>query len=192
MCDARFNARVALICHMSETRIRSKYRSCSCKDAFLNSNPIVVPAAELERLCAIDSVLRKKAFDEGHSHVIALVPAKRGRRGRHVGDFVAVAPSQLAVNFNAAGKAIRAKRGSLRLVPARRLRRKTCPVGSTLCVPVDSIRVVDDVNPQPSNGTTRKRLLGGDRPIVESPPASSSLRQVRRRLRVKTSLKQDA
>ena len=73
-----------MITHLSETRLRSRHRTSTCRDIFLMSNPALVPADVLASLHMRDTALRKNALKSGHSHVIVVKPAKRGARGKQL------------------------------------------------------------------------------------------------------------
>ena len=77
LCKTVFNSRLALVTHLSETRVRSKIRNTSCGIMF-HKNPL--PLLDVERANELndrDRLLRKTAAKDGHSHHLARVPAQR-------------------------------------------------------------------------------------------------------------------
>ena len=76
VCGNDFRSRLRLITHLSETRVRSKHRSCNCRSMFLASDPPSIAASVLTKLNLADQKARHHANKCGHSHVIATLPAK--------------------------------------------------------------------------------------------------------------------
>lgn len=79
ICHTDFN-RIALIAHLGDTRVRSRIRNICCAPEYRKTDPPPLPAEEFVRLNDIARLARKRAFDQGHSHVIQQAPAKRPRR----------------------------------------------------------------------------------------------------------------
>jgi hypothetical protein len=77
ICNKDFHCRPRLLCHLSETRIRSKHRSETCRSILLSGNLPKVANAELEKARSHDRKLRHEARRCGNTHVIANKPVYR-------------------------------------------------------------------------------------------------------------------
>ena len=77
VCENEFFSRVRLTKHLLETRVRAKHRSVSCRQAFLDRNPVPVPRETLEKLEARDFDLRNNARKAGHTKVLVVKPCVR-------------------------------------------------------------------------------------------------------------------
>ena len=84
VCHTKLACRANLISHLSETRIRSKFQSKTCKQMFLDTGPPVVDPSLLLRLNDTDRLARRNASRNGHTHIIANAPAVIGARGARV------------------------------------------------------------------------------------------------------------
>ena len=77
ICRTDFGNRLRLISHLSERRIRSKVRKTNCQIEFLKQQPSKLSEEQLATLHAENAKARKAAMKDGHTHVIAVTPAKR-------------------------------------------------------------------------------------------------------------------
>ena len=84
ICSTVFGSRMALVQHLSETRLRSKHRCATCKDAFLATNPPPIPLDVLKAFQATDRADRRSARRQGHTHALVPELAKIGSRGKRV------------------------------------------------------------------------------------------------------------
>ena len=76
VCHVDFISHSRLKKHLMEKRVRSKIRSCSCRQAFLDSNPEPVAPELLKQLETQFVQEKKKARQAGHTNVLARVPCK--------------------------------------------------------------------------------------------------------------------
>ena len=79
-CGTDFHCRLALVSHLSDTRIRSRVRGTSCGLQFVASNPTPLPPQVVAALNDEARVLRRNAFAKGHSHVLVVKPAVPSKR----------------------------------------------------------------------------------------------------------------
>ena len=79
VCGVDFRTRARLVKHLSERRVRSKYRTTTCHDVFLRSDPARVPDDSLQKLESRDASQHKQARKAGHTNVLAEMPCKRRR-----------------------------------------------------------------------------------------------------------------
>ena len=114
ICGTNFGSRARLIKHLLERRIRSKCRNVSCQQAFLDSNPSLVPGEILKDLELRDSKRASSARREGHTSIIA-----EGARNKPSVLKRASKPKFAAPKARAKPKSTKDPK------PARRLKRKT-------------------------------------------------------------------
>jgi len=77
VCGTNFFTRARLVKHLLERRVRSKVRGVSCQQAFLDSNPALVPPKILETLELRDAACAKAGRRNGHTSIIAELACKR-------------------------------------------------------------------------------------------------------------------
>ena len=80
VCHTDFVHRSRLISHLSDNRVRSKKRGTCCHHEFVKSLPPALSAAEKSRLRQENAAELRAARRQGHTHVIAVWPAVRGKR----------------------------------------------------------------------------------------------------------------
>ena len=76
ICGTDFRSRLRLMTHLSETRLRSKFATTTCRQQFLAKFTEVAPEESLNILNLRDRKARRSAYRSGRSHEIAVVPAK--------------------------------------------------------------------------------------------------------------------
>ena len=79
ICGTEFHTRLALVTHLCDKRIRSKVRGTSCGILYHDSNPTPLGVDAVAALNAKDRALRHSARKDGHTHSIAIRPAKAAR-----------------------------------------------------------------------------------------------------------------
>ena len=121
ICNKDFHCRPRLLCHLAETRIRSKYRTETCQSILLSGRYAKIGMSELTKARLSDRSLRREAWRSGKTHVVASKPVYRPRGSNTFTVHCDAAP------YVALSNRLKRKTSLAELRPSRRVRRKTDP-----------------------------------------------------------------
>ena len=77
VCHVNFVQRARLLSHLSDKRIRSKKRGMCCHIEFMRTNPQPLEPKIVNELRTEQASVLRHARKAGHTHAMAVVPAKR-------------------------------------------------------------------------------------------------------------------
>ena len=80
VCHTDFCTRARLIKHLADRRVRSRHREQTCQQAFLASDPELVPPDELAELERVEAQDKKRQRRISSSAIIAAEPARPARQ----------------------------------------------------------------------------------------------------------------